>query len=232
MTPWRVGYRAIKANALPMLVLWILAAATVVAYYASPAFAATLEPLRRFQVENGWLAAFANRMFFCGILPGVFLVAVRSIRPRRPCLTVAFQTLWCGVWGIACDFFYRFQCVLFGSGLDFQTLLLKTCVNQFVWTVFIIAPVNAAFFFWLGRDCSVKRMRKDWPPHFLRDVYAPNLLSNWCVWIPVFFAIYAFPLPLQVQLSGIVGCFWSLVCLRVGAFSGLQRGSAGATRAS
>ena len=217
--PLRVGLEAAKANRIPLAVLWSLATALVLGYYFVPGVAAALEPLRRFQVEGGWFAAFLNRFFFCSVLPGVFVFLVSAIRPRRPLLTMLVQSVWCGGWGIVCCWFYGFQCWLFGDGIDFVTLLEKTAVNQFLWTPLCIAPVNSVFFFWLGRDMSLARTRREWPRHFIRDVYLPNLLSNWFVWVPMFFVIYAFPLPLQVQLSGIAGCVWSLVCIRVGALS-------------
>ena len=84
-----------------------LAAATVWAYYAFPSVAAALEPLRKWQAEGGWWAAFLNRVFFNGLLPGVFLLAIPSIRPRHVLLVIAAQALWGGCWGVATDFFFR-----------------------------------------------------------------------------------------------------------------------------
>ena len=44
MSVWRIGWAAAKANAVPMVVLWCLAAATVAAYYLVPGVAAAFEP--------------------------------------------------------------------------------------------------------------------------------------------------------------------------------------------
>ena len=118
----RIGLRSVRANAVPMVVLWVLAAGTVWAYYAVPAVAAAFEPLRQWQTESGWLAAFLNRVFFNGLLPGVFLLAIPSIRPKHVLLVIAAQALWGGCWGVATDFFFRWLDVLFGSGRDMVTL--------------------------------------------------------------------------------------------------------------
>lgn len=80
----RVALASVRANAVAMATLWLVAAATVAAYYLSPAFAAALEPLKTWQTESGWIAAALNRIAFCGLLPGVFLCTVKSIRPPRP----------------------------------------------------------------------------------------------------------------------------------------------------
>ena len=37
---------------------------------------------------------------------------------------------------------------------------------------------------------------------------AAMLVSNWTVCLPVTMAVYAFPLPLQIQLAGFAGAFW------------------------
>ena len=86
MGPWRVGWESIKANWLPMVVLWMLAAALVAGYTYVPCVKAALQPVFDFQTGGGWKAAVLNRIVFCGLLPGAFLLTIRSIRPPRPFL--------------------------------------------------------------------------------------------------------------------------------------------------
>lgn len=218
--PLIVGWAAAKANRLPMVVLWGLSLALVGAYYLSATFAGCLEPVLRWQKESGYLAAALNRAFFYGLLPGLFMVFLPRLRPRRVLLTILSQGVWCGLFGVATDALYRVMACWFGSGHDLMTLALKTVFNQFVWTVLVIAPANALFFFWVARDFSLTRARAEWPTDYVWRVYLPNLVSNWCVWIPVNLAVFAFPLPLQVQLSGFVGAFWTLMCLKLGEAKG------------
>ena len=52
-----VGLRSVRANAVPMVVLWAVAVALVFAYHAVPAVAAALEPISRWQTAGGWGAA-------------------------------------------------------------------------------------------------------------------------------------------------------------------------------
>ena len=216
MNPWRIGWESAKANAVPMFVLWLLAVATVLAYYLLPGAAEAFEPLRRWQQEGGWRTAFLNRVFFLGLLPGVFLLAVKSLRPENPLATIVAQSLWCGMWGVLTDLLYRFQAFMFGGGADFSTLLVKTLFDQFVFTAFVNAPANAVFFFWVSHGFSVARFRAERPRQFVRGLVLPNLVSNWCVGIPTTFALYALPPPLQLQVSGFVYAFWILMCLQIG----------------
>ena len=85
----RAGWAAAKANMLPMLVLWSSAVLTIACYCTFPGFAAMFEPIAALQREYGWMTAFANRMVFTGLIPGMFLLAMRSIRPRHPFAVVA-----------------------------------------------------------------------------------------------------------------------------------------------
>ena len=225
--PLRIGFESARANAVPMVVLWIVAAAAVMGYYAVPWFAGALEPIAKWQRENGSVAAFASLAFFCGVIPGVFLCTVRSLRPRRPLLTVVVLSAWCGLWGVANNWKYEFLCRWLGDGLDLGTLVMKTALDQFVWTTFVMAPVNSAFYFWMACDFSLPATRAAWPSDFVRGVFLPNLVSNWVVWIPVLCAVYAFPLPLQIQLAGLAGSYWTLMCLQIGKCSAVAGGRTG-----
>ena len=221
-SPLKIGWESAKANAVPMVILWAVAACLIVGYYCVPGVADGFKPLARWQRESGWSAAFLNLFVFCGVIPGVFIWSIRELRPKYPFATLLVQSIWCGAWGVANNEVYAALSRWFGSGTDIGTLLLKTAVDQFVWTVFVIAPLDAVFFFWLGRDFSLARVRAEWPRSFVHGVVLPNLLANWIVWITVLCVIYAFPLPLQIQLAGIVGSIWTLLCLQIGRRSAVR----------
>ena len=212
----RLELASVKAVLLPMIVLWMIAVAGVALYYGSAWFSAMLEPLRRFQGEHAIAAPFLSQMFFCGLLPGVFILALKSLRPRHPVATMLAQGLWCGVSGVICNGFFLALGAVFGDGADITTLCVKTAISQFIWTPLFIAPANAVFFFWLGRDFSLARSRAEFPHRFYRDAVMPNLVANWLVWIPVTLAVFAFPIELQIHINGLAGAFWMLMCLEIG----------------
>ena len=214
------GCDSARANRLPIAVLWSAAAGLVGAYFLSSEVRSLLEPVADWQRTWGWKAAALSLAVFCGLIPGIFQLTVREIRPERPLLTILVQVLWCGCSGAVVNRFFAFQAWLFGSDASFTTLLLKTLVDQFVWTVLVIAPANSVFFFWLGRGCSLSRTRREWPRRFFSESYLPNLFSGWCVWFPAIFMVYAFPVALQVHLNGLVCAFWILMCNHLGRSSG------------
>lgn len=212
----RIGIASARANFWPAVVLWMVAAALVVAYYGCEAVPEALASFSRRLVTSGWIAPFLNRVFFCGILPGLFLVFVPSLRPRHVGRVIMLEMVWNGVLGVAGDRCFHLLNRLFGEGHDVWTLLLKTSADQFIWTVIFIAPMNAIFHFWLARNCSFVAVRRDWPERFYSALVAPNLISNWCVWIPVQLATFTFPVDLQIHVNGVICAFWTLMCLQIG----------------
>ena len=212
----RIGLASARANVVPMVVLWVMAGVLVGAYYLLDPFREMLEPVAEWHRAWGWRSAFVSQAIFCGVLPGFFLLAFRSIRPPRPLLTILVQTLWCGFFGVWCNELFRLMAQAFGDEACVSTVLLKAAIDQFVWTVLVIAPANAVFFFWLGRDFSFVRVKRDWPRPFFRRMVLPNLLPNWIVWIPVSLAVFVFPFSFQIHMIGIVCTFWTLMCLQIG----------------
>ena len=215
-TPWSVGWEAVKRNRLPMVVLWAASVGVVLAYYSMPVVPSALEPLARWQRESGWLAAFLNRVIFCGLIPGTFIVCVRALRPKHVVAVIAVQTVWSGICGVVSDWMFSLNAYLFGTGVDFLTLCVKTAVCQFVWTPLFFIPLGSIVYFWIGRDFSAERFRSEIPSRFYYGLVLPNLLVNWALWIPVTFAIHMFPTPLQIQLSGLASALFSLLLLAIG----------------
>lgn len=214
--PIAIGIASARANLLPMCVLWLMAVSLAVAYYFAPCVADALEPVRQWQEANGVAAAFATQFVFCGMLPAVFLLTVKGIRTDRPLLKAFLQSVWSGCWGVVYLWFYALQARMFGDGHDFPTLLCKMAFDQFVWTPFTAVPLTATFFLWMGSGFSISRTARTCREGYFKRVVLPNLLANWAVWIPAVMAVYAFPRSLQIQMLGLVSCFWSLICLQLG----------------
>lgn len=200
-----------------MIVLWIAAFLVAFLYWRSASFHEMMGVIVRVQTSGGYGTAFLNRLVFCGFVPGAFILALPRLRPsRHAAMIVLLTALWCGAWGMACDGFYRIQERCFGHEPRLTAVVLKTLVDQFVFNAFVIAPTSSAFYFWTASGLDFSRMRQQWPGDWIATVVLPNLVTSWCVNIPVFLAIYFLPQPLQVQVSGLAGSFWTLVSLGIG----------------
>ena len=212
----RIGLESARVNAVPGLLLQAIALALVLAYYSIAPFESFLETLSKSPLLAGPGGAFVSRAFFGGILPGAIMVSFPALRPRFPLRTILAMTLYWGGMGVVVYGLYALQSMMFGDSNSLRVLLAKTAFDQLVYTVFVASMPNAAFNFVLSRDLSPARVRADWPANFTRQIWIPNLLANWVVWFPAMFLIYIFPRPLQTHVSGLVGCFWTLLCIQIG----------------
>ena len=213
MNPLRIGWASARANRLPFTVLFAFTVLLALSYFGVPCVRSGFEPLRHFMERNGASAAFLSMIVFAGVIPWLFFRFDRSIRPEFPGWTGVVQVLWRSVLCVACFWLYRAQDALFGPSVDVSTLLKKMAVD--------LSPVDSPFYFWLGRDFSFRRCRDEWPREgFVSGVVLPNLLSGWCIGIPTNFVVYMFPLDLRILVMGLIGSFWTLVCLQIGRRSG------------
>ena len=212
----KIEIASVRANLLPMVVLWGLAVAAVAAYYLVPGTAGALKVFADWQVEYGKFASFVNRFVCGGVLPGVFLLAMPSIRPKRAVATVLAQAVWCGLMGIAVDVFFTLQGVWFGTEPSLGVAVVKTLVDQFGFCVLFVTQLNALFYAWVGNGFSFRRngggMTRDW---FVRS-YLSNIVMNWAITIPTLVCVYSFPMELQITVSGFICAIWVLLAIFIG----------------
>ena len=215
----QIGLQAIRANAFSAVLLWTLATAVTLAYCHVPIFAARLHPAVRFMSDNPYLGSLVSQVMFGGVLVWVLYQADRRTRPRHMTLTALLQMAWGCVFGCACVWFFRFQEQVFGNGNGFWILTKKVFFDQFCWTV-LLSPLGALFNYFIGKDMSLPRCRAEWPDAGLRDIVLPNLVMNWCIWIPANYCVYLFPASMRIVVTGLLGSFWVLVSRQIGSYSG------------
>ena len=212
----RIEIVSVRANLLPMVILWGLAGAAVAAYYLMPGVAGLLKVFADWQVEYGKLASFVNRFVCGGVVPGVFLLTMPSIRPKKAVATVLAQSVWCGLMGIAVDVFFTLQGEWFGTEPSLGVAVVKTLVDQFVFCVLFITPLNALFYAWMGNGFSFRRngggMTRDW---YVRS-YLGNIVMNWAITVPTLVCVYSFPMELQITVSGFIGATQALLFIFIG----------------
>ncbi|MDA7647602.1 hypothetical protein N8661_02030 [Akkermansiaceae bacterium] len=100
---------------------------------------------------------------------------------------------------------------LFGNEINFQTILKKTLVDEFIWVPFFAVWQLVLGYLIIEKDGSVKEVKAALKQKPFFDRVIPLMIANWVVWIPAVSLIYLFPLPLQLPLMNIILALWCLI---------------------
>ena len=214
-TPWQIGVRAARANLVPGLVLQAAAAAFVAAYTFSPAFRAGLQTLVDWQTRYGIGFTILTRVVFNGIVPAAFCALVPGLRVRRPWTALVFGMAWWGFMGANTHLFYALQARIWGTEATLATVLLKTATDMLVYSPFYASPIVAVAHLWQDQNYSFRATALQLGPGWYRRIVLPNQVPGWTFWAPCLLGLYALPTALQMPMSALLGCFWSLMCLQI-----------------
>jgi len=200
---WSQALRAIRTNALPGLVLWLIAAAVVALYYGVPAAQPVFSAVAQAKTDGGFVFSIVATAVFAGLIP--YLVN------RGPVSTLVFLVFFWGYRGFEVDLLYRFQAWMFGSEPTVTTIVAKVAFDLFVYNVIWAAGLQLAGYAWKDGGYRWSALRGFWGRTFWTQRLPTALLSTWTVWLPVVALIYSLPGPLQIPLFNLAACFWSLV---------------------
>lgn len=214
-TPWQIGVRAARANRVPGLILQVAALAVVVSYYGSPAFHGWLQHVANVQDRYGIIFSIFMRVVFNGIVPAIFCALMPGLRMRRPWAALLFGVTWWGFMGANVHVFYAFQAWLWGSQADIATVLLKTATDMLVFSPFYASLLVAVAHLWQDQNYSFHATRLQLGPGWYRRIVLPNQIPGWTFWVPGVMILYSLPTALQMPMSSLLGCFWSLMCLQI-----------------
>jgi hypothetical protein len=214
-TPWQIGVCAARANLVPGLILQVAALAVVVFYYLSPAFHGWLQHVANVQDRYGIFFSIFMRVVFNGMVPAVFCALTPGLRVRRPGAALLFGMGWWGFMGVNTHLFYALQAWSWGADAHLATVLLKTATDMLVYSPFYASPLVALAHLWQDENYSWRATKLLLGPGWYRRIVLPNQVPGWTFWAPCLLALYALPTALQMPLSALLGCFWSLMCLQI-----------------
>jgi len=216
--PWKVGWRAAKANLVPGLGLQALMLVLLVSYYGCAGFRDSLAELAALRERWGILfsvvIAVFSGAFFSEAIKIIFFQKGHLLPCNRE--NLLYLTPFWVVNGAMVHTMYGWQVAWFGNGMDALTLMKKVAFDQGVFNPCIAAP----FACWIFEYQRRKKIAASVAEIFSCGYYArrvfPLLIATWGVWIPVVTVIYSLPLPLQMPVCGVATCFWSLMLTFIG----------------
>jgi hypothetical protein len=200
---------AIGTNLLPGLCLQLFALTIGLSYFYWPASLQTFQFFADLKAEYGGLYATISTSIFGGLLPFLYMFLKGEIR-FLPIQQLLFYLLIWAILGWVINAFYGLQVLLFGEGTDWLTIVKKTAFDQFVFSVFVTAPIIALAFLWKDQQFNWQQTKMQLDD--LIKVQIPTtVVTTWIIWIPAVSLIYMMPTNLQIPLFNLVLCFFVLI---------------------
>lgn len=200
---------AISANLLPGLCLQLFALTIGLSYFYWPASQTTFQFFAVLKADYGILYAMVSTSIFGGLLPFLYIFISGKVRFLPLQQLLFYVLIWAAIGGLI-NGFYAFQVVLFGEGTDWLTILKKTAFDQFVFSVFITAPIITLAFLWKDQRFNWRKTKMQFDD--LIKVQIPTtVVTTWIIWIPAVSLIYMMPTNLQIPLFNLVLCFFVLI---------------------
>jgi len=215
---FRTAIASARANLLPGLLLQSLMVVFLSLYVAHEGTRAFLNEVAGVKQEAGFAFAFVSYVLAAALLPELLRIAFfQDLRPRWQNLrTFVVSIPFWGFLGVLVDFFYRCQQIWFGTGSDFITVLLKLCVDQFLFSPLVGSPLTAGWFVLLEGRFHKQAWRSLFTVPFLLERAFPVQVAGWLIWIPGVALVYFMPSLLQIPVAVLIQAFWVLIVMTVG----------------
>jgi len=203
---------ALKQNLIPGLVLQFFALALVLVYFFVPASQPVYAWFGILKHHYGFLYAFIATAFFGGLIPFLYLLFSKRINPERSYVVLfTFYLVFWGLKGVEVDFFYQLQGHWFGYENTIKIIVLKTFMDQFIYSALWAAPSITITYLWVECGYNFRAWLNAMNCPFFCVKIPTVILSNWMVWIPAVSIVYSMPQDLQIPLFNLVLCFWVLL---------------------
>ncbi len=207
------GFKAVRSQAGPLVVIQIAAVILVVTYYRSPNFQTTAAQLAAWKVAGGILFSFAGGAVAGGVIPEIAKLLMGRIKrfDRAWLASAGYNAFVYGVVGVEVDLFYRLQASWFGADNDPKTLVVKTLVDMALFSPLLCIPTATLLYVWKRREFRFRGWRAVFTRWFYAKEIWPTLIPCWMFWIPVLLCVYAMPVNLQFCFALLAEAAWSMV---------------------
>ncbi|MEM9252704.1 MAG: hypothetical protein AAGB29_10180 [Planctomycetota bacterium] len=207
------GWRALRANALPGLILWGVAVAVVAGYYLVDPVTDALDRLGAVKDHHGFAYSAVSTALFAGVIPWVVTRLRSGPHGQGRLIAGLFIVLFWAEKGLEVDLFYRFQSWLFGHGTSVGTIVGKVLFDMLVYMPIWAVPSTIAGYRMERYNWHLGRWWRSLTGRWVAYEVLPIIIANWAVWVPAIVGIYLLPSPLQLPMQNLVLCLWALMLL-------------------
>lgn len=199
-----------KQNLLPGAILQLFAIIVVFSYYNWQASHDIFDVISSLKQNYGWKFSLVSTAIFGGLIPYIYLSSFKLIDNNSWKIFVFYIVFW-AYKGVEVDIFYTLQNSWFGQQNNFSTILLKTSVDQFIYSAFWAIPSLMICFLWMDSGFNFLRTKEGINKQLFSIKIPTVIISNWLVWVPAVSIIYTMPASLQLPLFNLVLCFFVIL---------------------
>ena len=201
---------AFRSNVKPALILQCFALFIGLSYFYWPAAQPVFSYFAELKQQYGTWYSAVSTAIFGGLIPFAYLLVNHKIK-LKPVQQGLFYLLFWALMGVLVDLFYQLQAYWFSTGTDWNTVLKKMVVDQFVYSAFFSAPILTISFLWKDNLFSWAQTYKKINARLFKLIIPTTIVTNWIIWIPSVLLIYMMPPNLQIPLFNLVLCFFVLL---------------------
>lgn len=211
--PWGAGLAAVRANAIPALIVQAGMVAVLFLYWFYPPTTRWLDGIALIKERAGYGFSAVVAIVAGAVLPELLRVMVfqKMVFKRINLKNLVFTIPYWGATGMIVDLFYRAQGDWFGEDASFRTIACKVVVDQFIYNPLFAAPVSAWFYDWKNSGYRIDAPLRLFTRRYYQEVIVPILVATWGMWLPIVSVIYALPGQLQVPLFALALTLWVIL---------------------
>jgi hypothetical protein len=216
-SPFRAGLAAARANLIPGLFIQAAVLGVLLAYWYHEPSRAFLGRVAEWKSTYGYPFTFALVSLAGAVLPEFLRIVIfQRGRPRMENIrNVGFGIPFWGFMGICADTLYRAQALWFGNEATPSVVLYKVLFDQLVYTPLFGTSAIVWAYEWRRHSFAFDDFRYAFTPGFYRERILPSLIAGWGVWVPTITLVYCLPSLLQLPVSALATCFWSLLVVYI-----------------
>ena len=203
---------ALKRVLVPFVLLVLCGLAFVVSYYWVPAVARACETVAGLKARFGYGFSAVGGLVAGVVLPELFkrfTLPGHRILPRLG--EMLLDSFYFILMAVLVDTLYRALGYAFGTQVDFQTVAIKTLIDQFVFTPTLGTAIAAVYFPLRKGGWNFGKVFHGFGLRWYVRTVMPILLPAWVFWIPAVALTYSLPSLLQMPFSLCATAAWSLL---------------------
>jgi len=207
------GLASVKHNWPPIVLVQAAALAMVVLYYREPHTRAFADGIAALKASSGVPGVLVTGAVAGGLMPEVAKALTGRLKGVSPAWfrKTLFTALVYAFIALFVDIFYKCLAATVGNDSSPGTVLVKTLIDQFVFSPFLSIPFATAMFDWRSVEFSLPRLGEVLRNKWYSTKVMPGLVLCWVFWPPVLLCAYAMPLSLQFVFCMIIEAAWSII---------------------